>query len=186
MLGGWIVDFSKLLKSCLLLGVLYLSGCETLYKIDRGRPPNYLPPPARPRDPQIVNPLAEEIADYKVSRRIAMYYRIDLKKHNYFSSKVAQSLKAYDEPVRQCYTSRIDANPNLRGKVTFVFAMSKQTGAIDKIAKESGDLQDPTVINCLKQQMAKIPFKPPQDMLGRIQYNFDYVDDQAPVARAKK
>jgi len=170
----------------LLCGSFVLLSCSTLYEIDRGSAPRYLPPPAKPRAEVIVpTPLGEDIASYKVSRRIAMFYKVDLKRHNYYSPAVAQRLQAYEQVVRQCYTDRLDSVPNLKGQVTFIFSMSKATGTIDKIAREGGSLKDQAVVQCVKQRIAKINFNPPRDMLGRIQFSFAYEDSQDPVASNK-
>ncbi len=166
--------------------LIFLPGCATLYELDRGSAPRYLPPPPKPRgEVQVATPLGEDIANYKVSRKIAMVYKVDLKRHNYYSPAVAQRLQAYDEVVRQCYVNRLDAVPNLKGHITFNVTLSKSTGTIDKIERTSGSLKDQAVVQCIKQRIARINFNPPTNMLGKIQFAFAYVDKQEPVASSK-
>jgi hypothetical protein len=122
-------------------------------------------------DPEIPDPMA--IGTYSVTRQISMFYRLDLLRDNEHSKDMAAIMHIYDAPVRACYVERLDDQPWLKGDVDLSFAMSKQSGGMEKIRHVGGTLRDPALVQCLKRRLAEIPFQPPRDMRGKLRYRFE-------------
>jgi hypothetical protein len=124
-----------------------------------------------PADSGIPDPM--ELGTYSVTRQISMYYRMDLLRDNAHAKDMATIMHIYDAPVRACYVDRLDSQPALRGDVDLSFAMSKNSGGMERIRHVGGTLKDPQLVKCLKRRLAEIPFQPPRNMQGKLRYRFD-------------
>lgn len=108
------------------------------------------------------------------TRQIAMFYKLNLFKHNQYAQDVSDVLNVYDAKLRTCYTDRLDFNENLRGNITFRFILSRETGTMRKISFAKGTLNDPKMIECLILELAQIQFPPKETMIGELTYTFDF------------
>lgn len=108
------------------------------------------------------------------TRQIAMFYKLDLFKHNYHGKTIAGVLAVYDPNLRRCYTDRLDFNDALRGDVKFTFLLSKQTGTMSKLKATGGTASgDPKLVECMYNELAAISFPVPENMIGELTYIYD-------------
>jgi hypothetical protein len=108
------------------------------------------------------------------TRQIAMFYKLDLFRHNYHGKAIANVLTVYDPNLRRCYTDRLDFNDALRGDVKFTFLLSKQTGTMSKLKASGGSASgDPKLVECMYNELAAIQFPVPENMIGELTYIFD-------------
>lgn len=114
------------------------------------------------------------IASYRLARQISMFYRLDLRKDNAHSLRVAAAMREHDNVLRDCYMKRLDDSPQLRGNVELTFALSKTAQAFTEINHVGGSMKDKSLVGCLKQRLAEIPFSPPHDIHGSLNYSFNY------------
>ena len=114
------------------------------------------------------------IASYRLARQISMFYRLDLRKDNAHSQRVATAMREHDNVVRDCYMKRLDDSPQLRGNVELTFALSKTAQAFTDINHVGGSMKDKSLVGCLKQRLAEIPVSPPHDIHGSLNYSFNY------------
>lgn len=59
----------------------------------------------------------------KFTRQIAMFYRLDLFKHNHRGRDVAKVLDTNDGLIRGCYTAALDVSDAIRGELRFTFLL---------------------------------------------------------------
>lgn len=107
------------------------------------------------------------------TRQIAMFYQLNLFKHNHRAKEIANILGVSDNSVRTCYTDRLDTNEGLRGNVTLKFIMSKSTGTMRKLTHVGGTANDPGLIRCMVLVLSQISFPVAESMLGELTYTFD-------------
>ncbi len=112
-------------------------------------------------------------ATLKFTRQIAMFFSLNLFRHNVYAKQVANVLTVYDPNFRRCYTDRLDFDDTLRGDIKFTFLLSKQTGTMSKIKATGGSLADPKLIECLYKELGHIQFPAPDNMVGELAYTFD-------------
>lgn len=107
-------------------------------------------------------------------RQLAMYYKINLFKHNYYAKSMSDTLTVYDTAMRQCYTDRMDqTGEDIKGQITFTFLLAKSSGTLTKVKNSSGSIKDPELIRCLSLKLQSIQFSPNQSMIGELSYTFD-------------
>jgi hypothetical protein len=107
------------------------------------------------------------------TRQIAMFYKLDLFKHNAYAKSVAEVLSVYDPNLRACYTNRLDFNDKLRGDVKFAFILSKQTGTMTKLKHAGGSAIDSKLVECMYYELGQMQFPTKETMLGELTYTFD-------------
>jgi hypothetical protein len=107
------------------------------------------------------------------TRQIAMFYKLNLFKHNHHAKAVAQVLAVSDPNLRTCYTNRLDFNDSLRGEVKFNFILSKQTGTMSTLKNTGGSLNDPKLIECMYYELMQIQFPVKETILGELTYTYD-------------
>lgn len=108
------------------------------------------------------------------TRQIAMFYKLDLFRHNYHGRAIANVLSVYDPNLRRCYTDRLDFNDALRGDVKFTFLLSKQTGTMSKLKATGGTAAgDPKLVECMYNELGAISFPVPENMIGELTYIYD-------------
>lgn len=108
------------------------------------------------------------------TRQIAMFYKLDLFRHNHHGKAIANVLSVYDPNLRRCYTDRLDFNDALRGDVKFTFLLSKQTGTMSKLKASGGSAAgDPKLVECMYNELAAISFPVPENMIGELTYIYD-------------
>jgi methionine-rich copper-binding protein CopC len=112
-------------------------------------------------------------ATVSFTRQIAMFYKLDLFKHNRYGKQISEVLAVYDSNLRNCYTSRLDYNDRLRGEVKFAFILSKQTGTMTKLKPAGGTANDPKLVECMYFELGQIQFPAPETMIGELTYTFD-------------
>ncbi len=176
----------------LISWTLLLASCATPQKSDKSARSRKTLPPAplaagqvprldaiRPAilESEIPDPMA--LGTYSVTRQISMFYRLDLKRDNAHSKAMAAIMHIYDAPVRACYVDRLDSLPTLKGDVDLSFAVSKESGGMEKIKHVGGTIKDPQLVKCLKRRLADIPFQPPRDLQGKLRYRFDSMSSGA-------
>jgi len=112
-------------------------------------------------------------ATVTTTRQIAMFYKLNLFKHNQHARDVASTLAGFDAPLRGCYVSRLDARSDLRGSLTLGFLMSTTTGTMRKVRRTGGTIDDGELVGCLAAELEQILFSVPENMLGELGYTFD-------------
>lgn len=167
--------FKRRLVSLVPVAVLLgsLAGCITSRKDQMSRPLER----SVPESPDLKAP-STLLASYRTIRQVSMFYRLDLRKDNGHSPKVAAAIRLHDSQVRDCYATRLDSTPQLRGNVELTFALSKSAQAFRDINRVGGTMTDKSLVGCLKQRIAEIPVNPPHDIYGSLDFNFSYKDDR--------
>lgn len=112
-------------------------------------------------------------ATVTLTRQIAMFFKLDLMKHNQYAKSIANVLSVYDPNMRKCYTDRLEENETLRGDVQFTFLLAKRTGTMAKLKNTGGSLADPKLAACLYDELAQIQFPVPENMVGVVTFSFD-------------
>ena len=107
------------------------------------------------------------------TRQIAMFYKLDLFKHNGFNKDVMGAISAFDQNLRSCYTNALNGNAQLRGNVVFKILVSQNTGTMRQIHKSGGTLTDGSVSDCLVQELTQIPLPVRENMIGELTFTFD-------------
>ena len=107
------------------------------------------------------------------NRQIAMFYKLDLFRHNYNSKAFAGVLNTNDVNLRRCYTYRLDFNDDLRGTLSFTFLLSKQTGTMIKLKNTGGTANDPKLVECVFLELSKMQFPVKENMIGELVYTYD-------------
>jgi len=106
-------------------------------------------------------------------RQLAMYYKLNLYKHNYYAKSMSETLTVYDTAMRQCYTDRMDQlGEDLEGQITFTFLLAKASGTLTKVKNSGGSIQDQELIRCISLKLQAIQFTPNTSMLGELSYTF--------------
>lgn len=113
------------------------------------------------------------IAKVRRTRTVSMLYRIDIAQNNAWGRQLVPALKQRDAAMRSCYTKRLDARPKLKGSVALKFIWVKPTGKLQDIKVAGGDIQDPSMIECLSEELRQIVVIPPTTANGMIRYLFD-------------
>jgi len=119
------------------------------------------------------------IATERVTRQISMLYRLDLLKDNAHALTMVQAMRGNEPRVRTCYTSRLEAKPELAGDVALTFNLSAATGTVQQIAQVGGSIRDAQVVSCMKEQISRVRFNPPYDMQGKLIYQFQVLNNEA-------
>lgn len=115
---------------------------------------------------------ASIIGTEKIERQIGMFYKLDLAKDNEHGPAMVEVMKFFDDGLRSCYTDRLEARPDLQGSLILRFKVSKDTGTMRKIKRSGGNINDKRMYQCLKKQLAIMPFDPPRDIRGTLYYRF--------------
>ena len=106
-------------------------------------------------------------------RQIAMFYKLDLFRHNYNSKAISGVLNTNDVNLRRCYTDRLDFNDDLRGTLSFTFLLSKQTGTMIKLKNTGGTANDPKLVECVFLELSRMQFPVNENMIGELVYTYD-------------
>lgn len=112
-------------------------------------------------------------ASASFTRQIAMFYKVDLFKHNAYAKDVMGSLAAFDLNLRTCYTRALDSNANLKGDLVFQVLASAKTGTIRQARKSRGTIADGTMIDCMVNELQQIPMPVQENMVGELTFTFD-------------
>jgi hypothetical protein len=112
-------------------------------------------------------------ASASFTRQIAMFYKVDLFKHNVYSKDVMASLAAFDLNLRSCYTRALDTNANLKGDLVIQVLASAKTGTIRQARKSRGAIADGTMIDCMVNELQQIPMPVQENMVGELTFTFD-------------
>lgn len=107
------------------------------------------------------------------TRQIAMFYALNLFRHNYLAQQVSQVLVVYDPNLRRCYTDRLEYNESLKGDVKFTFLLAKSTGTMTKIKHSGGTAGDPKLIRCMYLELGAIQFPVSENIVGEVTYTYD-------------
>jgi hypothetical protein len=108
------------------------------------------------------------------NRLVALFYKLNLFKHNYYAKAMSETLTVYDGTLRQCLLDRMaQLDLDIRGQLVFTFILNKTTGTLTKIKKSGGTVQDQDLIRCLSLKLQSIQFSPDSSMIGELTYTFD-------------
>ena len=127
-----------------------------------------------------VDPM-QDLASYTIARKISMYYRLDLKRDNFWSKSLAATFRDHDGRMRSCYTDRLHAQPTLKGALTFTFRLEKGRKTVRDMKRIGGTINDSHLAECLRQRTTEIPVNPPHNMNGLITWEFSVLDGVAQV-----
>ena len=112
-------------------------------------------------------------ATVTTTRQVSMVYKLDLFKHNKYARDISGVLNSYDGKIRECFTTGLDANAQLRGDLTIQFLMSHVSGTMKKIRPAGGSINDPKMVGCMVLALAQISFPAKETMIGELTYTFD-------------
>lgn len=107
------------------------------------------------------------------TRQIAMFYRVDLYKHNKYSKDVTSALAAFDAKIRECYIRALSANATLKGDLVFQIIASAKTGTIRQARKSKGSISDGAMSDCIIDELQQIPMPIQENMLGELTFMFE-------------
>ena len=112
-------------------------------------------------------------ASYTIHRQIAMFFTLNLFKDNSSARSVADMIKGYDPPLRNCYTDRLDERDGIRGSVQFKFVLSKPAASMRSLKHAGGTLSDPPLVKCLFEVLEGASFPVQSNMIGELTLTFD-------------
>ena len=109
---------------------------------------------------------------FRDKKRLAMIYRIDLKRNNRFASKFQKAIAKNDAQLRSCYSEGLARNEDLSGSVQFNFMYSRKnkTFQVLKVARKS--LSDEKMVECVYWKLAGITFPVDYDIPGQLTFIF--------------
>ena len=107
------------------------------------------------------------------TRQIAMFYRVDLFKHNKYAKDVTAALSAFDAKIRDCYVRALTANATLKGDLVFQIIASAKTGTIRQARKSKGTVSDGAMADCIVGELQQIPMPIQENMLGELTFIFE-------------
>lgn len=119
------------------------------------------------------------LATYRVLRQVSMFYKLDLLKDNVLTAAMADIMRTNDEKIRECYVSRLEEAPTLKGQIALSFLVSKASGGIRRVSQVGGTLTDRPLLGCISRELAKLSLNPPKSLRGRLVYSFDVVETVA-------
>lgn len=107
------------------------------------------------------------------ARQIAMYYKVDLFKHNKYSKDLMASIKTFDLFLRGCYLKALEENYKLKGDLVFQILTSEKTGTIKRVKKARGSIANSGLIDCFTAELLQIPMPVQETMIGELSFTFD-------------
>jgi hypothetical protein len=107
------------------------------------------------------------------TRKISMFYALNLFRHNYVAQEVSNVLVVYDPNIRRCFTDRLQEKEDLRGDVKFTFLLSKATGTMNKVKNTGGTASDPKLVKCMYLELGQMQFPIKENIVGEVTYTFD-------------
>jgi hypothetical protein len=121
------------------------------------------------------------IATVRTSRLIDMRYMLDLFEHNSKAKQVSEVLDQRDSSIRDCYTDRIKAVPELKGTLNFAFKYSRRTPGLHFVQRTGGSIQDPLLETCISSELQRIPITTFVSGRGELRYSFKVVSQKDTV-----
>jgi hypothetical protein len=125
------------------------------------------------KDTQGVKARSQLQAEVSVTRKVAMYFQLDLFKHNQHAKAMIQVLAQHDPSFRACYIDSLRENDQLRGQVKFSLLFSKSIASIKKLKFSGGSLTAPNMVRCLFTELHNLNFPVPENMIGELTFTFD-------------
>ena len=107
------------------------------------------------------------------TRQIAMYYKVNLFRHNRYAKDVSGSLAAFDLNLRTCYTHVLNHTAAIRGDIVLQVLVSAKTGTIRQAKKSAGTINHAGMIDCLIGEIMQIPMPIQENMIGELTFTFD-------------
>jgi len=107
------------------------------------------------------------------TRQIAMFYKVNLFKHNRYSKDVLGSLAAFDANLRSCYTVALEKNSALKGDLVLQILASAKTGTIRQATRSKGTISDGAMIDCILAEIQQIPMPVQENMVGELTFMFE-------------
>ncbi len=120
-----------------------------------------------------VEPKKDLGATFRSSRQIAMFYRLNLFKHNRYAKQIISVLDVNDAAMRRCYLDLLELQENAKGRVKFSVLLSRKTGTMQKIKLRGGNIRQPKFIECLYYELSHLSFPVKESMIGELEYTFD-------------
>ena len=121
------------------------------------------------------------LATVKTSRMIDMRYMLDLYEHNSKAKIVSEVLDQSDGSIRDCYTDRIKAIPDLKGTLNFAFKMSRRTPGLHFVQRTGGSIKDPLLETCISGELQRVPVTALVSGRGELRYSFKVVSQKDTV-----
>lgn len=109
----------------------------------------------------------------RMTRQIGMFFKLDLFRYNAYAREVAAVLSAIDPNLRQCYIRALEQTPSAKGTMVFGFLLSRENGRMKKVNRTGGTLTDPTMIECLVQELSITQFPAKETMVGELTFTFE-------------
>jgi hypothetical protein len=114
----------------------------------------------------------EARAPFATLRKISMLYKLNLGRYNRLSKKLVPTLSNQDVELRKCYADELEDDASLAGQIQFKFLISKDNGAMKKIAYSGGSLKNKRVIKCLYYKLGQMQFPVAKNIKGKITFQF--------------
>jgi len=118
------------------------------------------------------------IATVRTSRMIDMRYMLDLYEHNNKAKFVSEVLDRQDSSIRDCYTNRIKAVPDLKGTLNFAFRYSRHTPGFHLVQRTGGSIRDSLLEACISAELKRIPVTTLVSGRGELRYSFKILDQK--------
>ncbi len=111
-------------------------------------------------------------AVFTSSRQVAMFYKINLGRHNKYAPTILKTIQNQEINFRSCYTDALESAPKLSGNVKFLFGINKSNGLIEEIKKRGGSIKNQEMIKCLYYNLGLMQFPVALHMKGTITFIF--------------
>jgi len=169
--------------TCILLNILFfvgVSGCSSTEtsgpSLKKREPSSEVELELRDHPP--VDPM-KDLGSYTVSRKISMFYRLDLKKDNFWAPSLAATFKSHEGQMRACYMERLNIQPALKGAISLSFRLDRGESTARDLKRVGGNITDNVLVDCLRKRVMEIPLNPPRRMRGLITWEFGVIEGVA-------
>jgi outer membrane biosynthesis protein TonB len=88
------------------------------------------------------------------------------------TSKIASAVKGRIGGVKGCYEKELKRNPQLQGKIVMQFTIN-EGGRVMDVSAKSDSMGEPAVAECIKSQMDRWRFPPPEG--GTVTVSFPFI-----------
>lgn len=88
------------------------------------------------------------------------------------TSKIASAVKGRISGVKNCYEKELKRNPKLVGKIVMQFTIN-EGGRVMDVSAKSDSMGEPAVAECIKSQMDRWRFPPPEG--GTVTVSFPFI-----------
>ncbi len=107
------------------------------------------------------------------TRQIAMFYKVNLFRHNRYARDLTGTLAAFDRNLRGCYTRALNQDDSIKGDLVLQILASVKTGTIRQAKKSGGSINHGGMIDCLIGELQQMPLPVQENMIGELTFTFE-------------